>query len=99
PVKCRSVIKQHSQRRAACIGPLSHGQVAIKTGWEENALRVRIEQNLLRVEAMELRNGLSHYGVCVVASLGNLRDWNTAVPDPPRLVMQKIQLKTQKRIH
>jgi hypothetical protein len=56
---------------------------AIKTGWEENALRVRIEENFLRVEAMELRNGLSRDGVCVIASLGNLCDWDAAVPNPP----------------
>src|SRR5580700_10841982 len=99
PVKCRSVIKQHSQRRAACIGSFSHGQVPIKTGWEENALRVRIEENLLRVEAMELRNGLSRDGVCIVASPSNLCDWDAAVPNLPRLVVQEIQLKPQKRIH
>src|SRR5580700_10505189 len=99
PGKCRSVISQHSQRRAARIGSFSHGQVPIKTRWEENALRIRIEENLLRVEAMELRNGLSRDGVCVIASLSNLCDWDAAVPNPPRLVVQKIQLKPQKRIH
>src|SRR5271170_1788181 len=99
PVKCRSVIEQHSQRRAAGVGSFSHGQVPIKTGWEENALRVRIEENLLRVEAMELRNGLSRDRVCVIARLRNLCDWDTAVPNLPRLVVQKIQLKPQERIH
>src|ERR1700691_5150635 len=99
PVKCRSVIKQHPQRRAACIRSFSHRQVPIKTRWEENALRVRIEENLLRVEAMELRTGLSRHGVCVIAGLGNLCDWDAAVPNSPRLVVQKIKLKPQKRIH
>src|SRR3984885_1352844 len=99
PVKCRSVIKQHSQRRAACIGSFPHGQVSIKTGWEENALRVRIEEYLLRVEAMELRNRLSRDGVCIIASLRYLCDRDAAVPNSPRLVVQKIQLKPQKRIH
>src|ERR1700691_6089194 len=99
PVKCRSVIHQHSQRRAARIGSFSHGQVPIKTGWEENALRVRIEENLLRVEAMELRNGLSRDGIRVIASLSNLCDWDAAVPNLPGLVVQEIQLNPQKRIH
>src|SRR5580692_2482425 len=48
---------------------------------------------------MELRDGLSRDGVCVIASLTNLCDWDAAVPNPPRLVVQKIQLKPQKRIH
>src|SRR5580704_7757783 len=48
---------------------------------------------------MELRNGLSRDGVCVIASLSNLCDWDAAVPNPPRLVVQIIQLKPQKRIH
>src|SRR5580658_10973077 len=95
PVKCRSVISQHSQRRVACIGSFSHGQVAIKCRWEENALRVRIEENLLRVEAMELRNGLSRDGVCVIASGTKLCNGDAAVPNPPRLVVQKVQLKLQ----
>src|SRR5580700_8548396 len=90
PVKCRSVIRQHSQGRAACIGSFSHGQVPIKTGGEENALRVRIEENLLRVKAMELRNRLSGYGICVITSGTKLCDWDAAVPNLPRLVVQKI---------
>src|ERR1700738_4828499 len=96
PVKCRAVIAQHSQRRAACIGSFSHGQVPIKTGREENALRVRIEEHLLRVEAMELRNSLSRDGICVIASLSHLCDWDAAVPNLSRLVVQKIQLNPQK---
>src|SRR5271167_165076 len=99
PVKCRAVIAQHSQRRAACIGSFPHGQVAIKTGWEENALRVRIEENLLRIETVQLRNGLSRDGICVITSGAELCNWDAAVPNTPRLVVQKVQLKAQKRIH
>src|SRR5713226_9646645 len=99
PFKCRAVTSQHSQRRPACVWSFSHSQVAIETGWEENAFRVRVEENLLRVKAMKLRDGLPRYGVCVIASLTNLCDWDPAVPNPSRLVMQKIEAKRQEWIH
>jgi hypothetical protein len=61
-VKCRAVIIQCSERGPPALGPSRMAKFR-KTAWEENELRVRVEENLLRVEAMELRNGLSRYGV------------------------------------
>src|ERR1700722_2150632 len=93
------MISQHPQRRAPGIGSFPHGQVAIETGWKENALRVGIEQDLLRIEAVELRNGLSRYRIRIVTSGTKLCNRDAAMPNRPRLVVQKIQLKPQKRIH
>src|SRR5258708_17429569 len=98
PVKCRSVSSQHSQRRVACIVSFSHGQVPIKTWWKENAFRVRVEQNLLRIETVQLRDRLSGYGIRVITSGPKLCKRDPAVPNPPRLVVQEIQLNRQKRI-
>ena len=99
PVECQSVIDQHSQRRAASIGPFPHRQVPVKAVREENALRVWIKENLLGVKTVEFRKALARDGVGVKASRGNLRDGDAAMPDSPRLVTQEIQLDPQKRVH
>src|ERR1700685_625287 len=99
PVKCRPVISQHSQRRVPRMRPFSHGQVAIKGGREENAFRVRIEQDLLWIETVQLRNRLSSYGIRVITSVTQLCNRDPAVPNPPRLVVQKIKGKRQGGIY
>src|SRR5271166_5643878 len=83
----------------ARVFPFAHRELAIKTGREENAFRVGVEENLLRVKAMQLRDGLSRHGVRVVASITHFCDWNPTVPNPPRLVPQKIEAKSQERVH
>src|SRR5215470_2205083 len=83
PVKCRVVTRQHSQRRSACVWSFPLSQFRIETGREENAFRVRVEENLLRVKAAKLRSGSSRYGVSIVTSITNLAKWDPAVPNPP----------------
>src|SRR5204863_8608941 len=61
PIKCLATTRQCSKRRQPSVWPFSHRQLAIKTGWKEDALRIRVEENLLRVEAMKMRNGLARH--------------------------------------
>jgi hypothetical protein len=48
---------------------------------------------------MKMRNTLSRYGICVIASVPNVGDWDPAVPDPARLVTEKIEAKLENRVH
>ena len=59
PIKYRAMSGQHAQRRPACIRSFPHGRFAIKIRRKENAFRIGVEQNLLRIEAVNSGNGSS----------------------------------------
>src|SRR6267378_4373183 len=82
PVKFLAVTGQRSQRCPACVWALSHCQFAIEAGWKENALRIRINETFLRVEAMKVRSCFSRHGICVITSLAYICDRNPAMPYP-----------------
>src|ERR1700739_1383357 len=75
PVEYRAIRLQHTQRRLACIRPFSHCQLAIKIRRKKHALRIGIEQNLLRIKAVDVAHRLARDRVSVINSLTKLSDW------------------------
>ena len=81
PIKLRPVAHQRPERRPSCIRSFPHGRRTVELGWKENSFRIRVEQDLLRIEAVNTRQILSRHRVRIAAALANICDRNPAVPD------------------
>ena len=99
PIKLRPVAHQRPERRPSRIRSFPHGRRTVKLGWKENSFRIRVEQDLLRIEAVNTRQILSRHRVRIVAALANICDRNPAVPDVSGLVPQEVEAVDECRNH
>src|SRR5215813_15356614 len=99
PVESLKMSAEHAEWRPADIRSFSHCQFAIEIGREKDGLRIRIEQDLLRIEAMNVGDSLSRNGISVITTLTNIFDWHSAMPNPSGLVAQKIEAVEEQRVH
>src|SRR5215469_11806029 len=91
PIKSWTVSSQHAQWCMACVCSLSHRESAIELGREKHPSRVGIEQNLLIVETVNVGNSLARYRVRVISRVANFCQWYATMPNPSRLVVQKVE--------
>src|SRR5580658_4318660 len=91
PIKLRSVACQHPERRLSRIRSFPHCQGTVKLGRKENSFRIRVQQDLLRIKAVNSRQIFSRHRVGIVTALTYVCDRNPAMPDMARLVRQKVE--------
>jgi hypothetical protein len=100
PVVGRFVAGQHAERRAPVVRTRTHRRLATVVRRKEDLRRIRIENDLRRIEAVPLfRCARSIDTVRIVAPAWNGGSRNPAVPDMLGFVATRIEVMTIDRRH
>src|SRR5215472_4395194 len=99
PIKLGATPGQDSERCSPGIRSFPHRQCAVKIGREEDSPRVWIQQNLLRIKAMDAGQIFSRHRVRIIAALPDICARNAAMPDMAGLVPQEVKTVNESRNH
>src|SRR6202021_122819 len=80
PIEHWAPRRQHAQRGFAGIWPFPHCRLAVKLRRKEYAFSVWVEENLLRIEGVNVRNRLTRNRVSVITSLPHFAEGDAALP-------------------